>query len=310
MAENYPDIDCPTNIVDTYQNVNSDITTLAGRDCQSSSPSEISSVIINSELINRATFGQITKVPRCFSRLCWCITYYRWYASHLDPTLSVTELYLERGITSHDAVTFNASRNHYTALRDTEPRGAACSPRTLAISQSTVGKHPTRTTTHGMSVSRAPTVGFPSYDPASPSSETERRTIIEDDVVNNTIPVVRGVVCNHAFTLIYILRTIPACCSCKESRHISPAAARQHCYECSSDYREHSWTSLLTHLLNHTERSNAARCKRQYLLRCRQRSTLPYPSHCLSSLHELKHDSSPQACGTRVGASCKEVIYT
>jgi hypothetical protein len=95
-----------------------------------------------------------------------------------------------------------ATTTAQAALRDTETGGAACSPRTLAISQSTVGKHPTGTT-HGMSVSRAPTVGFLLHDPASPGSEIERDTIIEDNVVNNTIPIVRGVVCNHTFTLIY-----------------------------------------------------------------------------------------------------------
>jgi hypothetical protein len=68
---------------------------------------------------------------------------------------------------------------------------------------------------------------------------------------------------------------------------------------------QYSWTPLLTHLLNYPERSNAARCKRQYLLRCRQRSTLPCLSHCLFSLHGLKHNSSPQAWGIGVGASCK-----
>ena len=93
----------------------------------------------------------------------------------------------------------------------TELGGAVSSPRTLAISQSTVGKHPTHTTIHGMSVSEHSPSGFPSYDPASPGSETERLAVIEDDALNTTITVVRGVVCIYYLIMRNILRTIPAC---------------------------------------------------------------------------------------------------
>jgi len=44
------------------------------------------------------------------------------------------------------------------------------------------------------------TVGFPLYNPASPSSETERLAVIEDDALSTTIPsfVVWYVLFNHA----------------------------------------------------------------------------------------------------------------
>ena len=151
MAKNYPDIDCPTNIVDTY-NVNSGI----NNTCQTQLPVIIAIWNVfgcNLQWAHQlCNLWPITNIPHCFSHLCWCITYYRWYAS-----------YTVNG--GSPPMTQSPSRplaTTTTALWDTEPICAACSPCTLAISQSTVKKHPTHTTTHGMSVSRASPVGFSS----------------------------------------------------------------------------------------------------------------------------------------------------
>jgi hypothetical protein len=201
MAENYDNSDCPINIVDPYQNeVNIGIfKTLTGRDCQSSSssPSEISSAIINGELLNRVCFlANYLSSPLSFVGVSPTTdgTFPTW--AQRSPLPSYT---LNGGSSPMALSPSMPLATTIAALRDTEPGGAASSPRTLAISQSTIGKYPTRRTIHGMSVSEHP---LSSYDPAS---SAERCTVIEDDVLNTTIPIVRGVVCIYRL----IMRSTP-----------------------------------------------------------------------------------------------------
>jgi len=176
MPENYDDSDCPTN---------------TGRDCQSSSssPSENSSARFNGELLDHTSFGRLLKFPAVFLIF---VGVSPTTDDTLPPWTRRTPLpsYTLKGGSSPMV------RSPSMPLATTaKPEGAASSPRTLAISQSTVGKHHTHTTIHGMSVSEPSPSEFPLYNPASPSSETERLAVIEGDALSTTIPVVRGVVC-------------------------------------------------------------------------------------------------------------------